>query len=115
MREDFKAIGELNDTNKIRVKFLPFQEFMTDEQKLIIIEKRKDLGLDTMVDTLMRDNPDLSKQQAEEKLKEILKEKIEKNMALFMEQKEEQEDDKDELEEDQEEDKKEEDEKDKKE
>ena len=47
----------------------------TEAEKLANIEKRKSLGLNTMIELLQFDQPDLSEQAAEEKLKRIAEEK----------------------------------------
>lgn len=48
----------------------------SESEKLGNIKLRKDLGINTMLDLIMKDNPDMTSQDAEEKLKEILAEKI---------------------------------------
>ena len=48
---------------------------MTESEKLDVIKKRQDIGLDSLVDSVMRDNPEFTKQQAEDKAIEILKQK----------------------------------------
>lgn len=88
LTDEFKEIGKVAKETKIMVNFLPFQEFMTEEQRLNIIEKRQELGLDTQLDLIKRDNPDMSDTEADEKLQGILKEKLEKASMFMLENKE---------------------------
>lgn len=66
------------------VRFNSSQEFMTEEQKLNIIEKRRNLNLDSELDSLKRDNPDLTQEDAEKKLLEIMEAKLLKQRAILM-------------------------------
>ncbi len=66
------------DAAEISVSFPQANIIQTEKEKLEVIEKRKDLGLNTMIELMMIDNPSLTKEQAAEKLIEITKEKIEK-------------------------------------
>jgi hypothetical protein len=58
---------------------------LSEAEKLANLKARKELGLDTMIDLVMKDNPSFSYEQAEEKLKQILEEKIKMEMALEQE------------------------------
>lgn len=49
---------------------------MSEAEKLANLKARKELGLDSMVDLIMKDNPTMTQEQAEEKLKRILEQKI---------------------------------------
>lgn len=51
------------------------ETIITESERLANIEKRKDLGINTMLELIMRDNPDLTEEQAKEKLADIRKEK----------------------------------------
>lgn len=57
---------------------------LSEAEKLANLKARKELGLDTMIDLVMKDNPSFSYEQAEEKLKQILEEKI--KMAMDSEE-----------------------------
>lgn len=60
---------------------LEFQEagaISTEKEKLESLKLRKDLGINTMVDLIMIDQPALDLKQAEEKLKKIEDEKLER-------------------------------------
>lgn len=81
---EFAALGTIPEEEIPVLKFPPSQEFMTEEQKLNIIEKRRDLGLDTMVDALMKDNPDMNREDAEAKLLEIMEEKLMNQRAFLL-------------------------------
>jgi hypothetical protein len=45
---------------------------LSESEKLANLKVRKELGIDSMVDLIMKDNPGFSVEQAEEKLKRIL-------------------------------------------
>ena len=72
------------DAAEISVSFPQTNIIQTEKEKLEVIEKRKDLGLNTMIELMMLDNPGLTKEQAAEKLVEITKEKIEKMAAAIV-------------------------------
>lgn len=72
--------------NKVQLKFIAADRFMTDKDKLDIIERRRQLGLDSMIDSLIMDNPDLGRTEAEEKLKQLIKEKIDFMRMKMLEQ-----------------------------
>lgn len=80
----FMNIGPFEDSN-VRLKFMNNMPVITEEQKLNEIKLRKELGLNTMLELLMIDNPDLSLEEAEEKLKKIMAEKLSK-MSLISDQ-----------------------------
>jgi hypothetical protein len=65
------------------VKFSETKEYMTEEQKLNVIERRREIGLDTEIDSLMLDNPSLSKKEAEAKVLEIYQNKIMKQRMVL--------------------------------
>jgi hypothetical protein len=54
---------------------------LSEAEKLANLKARKELGIDTMLDLIMKDNPGFSLEQAEEKLKQILAEKIVEELA----------------------------------
>lgn len=55
----------------LKLKFHDAPVVVAESEKLANLKLRKELGLDSMVDLIMKDDPDLTKEQAEEKLKEI--------------------------------------------
>ncbi len=83
LNEKWDNIGLLPDDFDYVLKFPESRRIMTDMDKLAIIEKRRDLKLDTMIDSLRRDNPDLSENEAREKIAEIRLEKMENYFSAF--------------------------------
>jgi len=75
---------ELPETfeKEFAMTFLDAPVIMSEKEKLENLRLRKDLGIDTMVDLIMKDNPQITKEQAEEKLKELLEEKIKTQMQM---------------------------------
>lgn len=69
--------------DNLKVQFLEAQSIMSETEKLNNLSLRKTLGIDTMVDLIMKDNPQLSKEQAEQKLLELVAERT-KYAILFM-------------------------------
>lgn len=78
--QEFASMGKLDENAELAVKFLKPQAYMTEKEKLEVMQLRKDLGIDTMVDTIMRDNSDLTHEEAEQRLLDILEEKIKEDM-----------------------------------
>lgn len=64
------------EDGEFSLKFQTNELFKTDQEKLDIIQKRRELNLDSMIDSLMRDNTDLSREEAEDKLQELFEEKV---------------------------------------
>lgn len=62
----------------VSLKFGDVKLIMTEKEKLDNIQLRKDLGINTMVELLMSDDPSLTESQAEEKLIRIMEEKMER-------------------------------------
>lgn len=58
------------------IKFYDAPVVVSESEKLQNLKLRRELGLDTMLDLIMKDDPSLSKEEAEEKLKELLAEKL---------------------------------------
>lgn len=61
---------------EINTKFLDPKLLQSESEKLDNLSKRKDLGINTMVDLIRIDDPGLSEKDAEAKLEKILKEQI---------------------------------------
>lgn len=76
LEDEFMEVGKLPDDLEVNVKFMHAQPAVSEEQKLNALKLRKELGIGTMVDLIMRDNPDMSEQEAEEKLQKISAEKL---------------------------------------
>jgi len=73
----FAAIGKFPEDLVVSTVFKERQPVVTENEKLNNIKIRKDLGINTMLELIMIDEPQLKLEQAEEKLKKILEEKIE--------------------------------------
>jgi len=67
---------DIPEETKVMVKFKDAQPFMTEKEKLEVIEKRLQLRLDSMLDALKRDNPELTEEEAEEKLRGIMEQNL---------------------------------------
>jgi hypothetical protein len=82
--DDLKQLGMIDPLEKVSLSFPSPKRFMTDKDKLEIIAKRRELNLDSSIDSLMRDNPDLSREDAELKFLKILEDKLQfSNMKLL--------------------------------
>ena len=62
------------------VKFHDAVPIMSESEKLGIMKAREELGIDTMISLLMKDDPTLTEEQAEEKLKKIVVQRIKEKM-----------------------------------
>lgn len=62
------------------VKFNDATPIMTEKEKLEVLKMRKDMGLDTRIGMIMRDDPSLNEEQAEEKLLKLIEQEIEETM-----------------------------------
>jgi hypothetical protein len=86
--EDIYADRELLDEKFVKVKlpddievtpvFESAKPIMSEKESLEVLEKRKALGLDRMIDLIMRDKPELTEEQAKARLDEILNESMER-------------------------------------
>lgn len=72
--EDQQRIEPLKETN-VSTKYFEQKPPTTEKEKLDALKMRKEIGLDTMVGLLKRDNPDLTDEEAKVKAKEIMDEK----------------------------------------
>lgn len=79
--EDLKGIAFTEEQAKdVRLKFLDAPMIMSEKEKLENMKLRKDLGLDSMIDMIMKDNPGITRDEAEEKLRLILEGQIKEAM-----------------------------------
>ena len=85
----------LDEAKTISTNFGSYKPVMGEEERLRILQMRKDMGLDTMLDTIMRDMPDLTEEQAEERLMRILEERASSLTRSIVNDTEEEEDDND--------------------
>lgn len=81
--EEFEEVGKIPEGAEVTVTFNEFKQLLSEKEKLENIKLRKELGINTMLDLLKIDNPELSDKEAEEKLKKILAEKIERANELM--------------------------------
>jgi len=79
---DLMEIKPFEDSN-VKLKFNEVRPPLSEAETLDNIKRRKDLGINTMLDLIKKDNPDLSDEDAEEKLKEILTEKIDRQKQFM--------------------------------
>jgi len=70
-----QAIPFPSDPNVV-VRFADPAPIMSEQERLEVLKLRRDLGLDTMVDLIKRDNPHLTDAEADEHLKALLEEKM---------------------------------------
>ena len=74
--EKFSKIGKLGEDSGLVIKFNRPEVFKTEKEELEILEKRRDLGIDSIIDSIMRDNSDLTREDAIEKYRQVLEEKL---------------------------------------
>lgn len=75
LTQEFMEIGKL-DNPEVIVKFNSPKPMFSEKEKLETIQLRKDLGINEKVDLIMIDNPDMSRQDAEDKIKRIQEERL---------------------------------------
>jgi hypothetical protein len=75
--EKLEELGPIPDDLDYTIKFGAVQQFFSEKEKLEVIEKRLQLEIDDMVDAMILDNPDLSREDAEKILLERSKKKLE--------------------------------------
>lgn len=62
------------------VKFNDANPIVTESEKLANLKLRKELGVDSMISILMKDDPSLDEKQAEEKLMKLVEQRIKEKM-----------------------------------
>lgn len=62
---------KLDPNTVVEISFPPSQPIQSESEHLDVLAKRKDLGLNTLVDLIMKDNPGMTKEDAQKKLEEI--------------------------------------------
>lgn len=76
LSEEASLVKLPKDLSKVQVRFPSPKPIITETEHLAVIEKRKELGLNTMVELIMRDDPSIrTETEAQEKLKKIEEEK----------------------------------------
>lgn len=78
LTDEFMEVGQVNMDEQITIKFNQTKPVITEKEKLEILKVRKELGLNTELDLIKLDNPDLTDEEAESKLLEIKEEKLKK-------------------------------------
>ena len=73
---EFQAIGKIPDGTTVAVKFMPAQGVVSESEKLANLQKRKDLGINTMIDLIKMDNPGMDDKEAQKKLEAIMREAL---------------------------------------
>jgi hypothetical protein len=79
---EFTEIGPFDDSD-VQLTFPKNKAVVTESERLDNLQKRKDLGINTTLDLIMLDNPDMTEEQAKAKLDEINNEKQAK-MEMFL-------------------------------
>lgn len=80
--EDFEEVGKLPEGLSLVTRFNDLKPAMTEAEKLGNIKLRKELGINEMVDLILKDNPDMTEEEAQQKLMRIQAEKMSR-MAAF--------------------------------
>jgi len=75
--KNLQEINPFKDAD-VRLKFNEFRAPISEKEKLEEIKIRKELGINSMAELLMKDNPDLSEDEAKERIKKLTEEKKEK-------------------------------------
>lgn len=73
---------------ELQLRFNDIRPIITEAEKLDNLAKRKDLGINTMIDLMKIDNPEITDKEAEEKLLVIVKEKLERMQSTIIKGKE---------------------------
>ena len=79
---DFAEVGRLPDDLDVKVRFNDIKPVITESEKLNTYKLRKELGLDSQLDLIMKDNPHFTLEDAQKKLMEITQEKL-NNVSIF--------------------------------
>lgn len=69
--------------DELQVSFGDPAPIVSESEHLDNLKKRKELGISTMIDILKMDQPGLTDSQAEEKLKKIMEEKLERAQSMM--------------------------------
>jgi hypothetical protein len=75
---DELASNMLPDKMPVQLAFPKPATVITEKEELEIIQMRLDLGITTMVEAIMRDDPSLDEKSAQDKLKKILEDKMQR-------------------------------------
>lgn len=76
-------VGSMADDSELTIEYNQIKPIVSEREHLEALEKRKNLGINSLVDLIMIDNPSLSEEQAEQRALAIQEEKM-RNQQLFM-------------------------------
>ena len=76
LSNNLMQIGPIDETERYSLQFASAQPFMTEPEKLNILKQRIDIGIDSIADAIMKDNPDLTREEALEIHRRNLEEKL---------------------------------------
>lgn len=76
--EELAALPMPTDFTELQLTFPNVEPITSEKDELDAIKQRKDLSLNTDVELIMRDNPGMTEEQAQEKLDKIKEEKMQK-------------------------------------
>lgn len=69
-----------NFKENFNIRFFDPTPIMSEKEKLDNLQLRKDMGIDSMISLLMKDDPTLDEEQAEEKLKKLVEQRLKEKM-----------------------------------
>lgn len=84
LKDEFQQLGTIDEDMQISLKFAEPVPYMSEKEKLDVIKIRKELGLDTMADSIKKDNPELTEEEVDRKLIDLLEEKVRAGRALLI-------------------------------
>lgn len=76
--------AELPQDFDLRIKFGQPKAIQSEKEMLEVLKMKKDMGIISMIDMIKAEHPDLSDEEAESKLKQILEEKMQQAQAFVM-------------------------------
>ena len=82
LKTELASMGTIDPKAEVGIKFPDAQAYVSEKEKLEIIDLRMNkLGLDTLLESIMRDNSDLTQDQAKEKLRLRIEQKLKESSA----------------------------------
>ena len=72
LNKDFIEIGKLDPTVKITVEYVAPEVMASETERLALIQQRLQIPLDTFVDAIKRDNPELTDEEAQVRKQELM-------------------------------------------
>lgn len=74
--DDFAEVGSLPDDFDVSIKFTEARPPISEAEKLANIKTRSEIGINEKLDLILLDNPDMTREEAQEKLARIAEEKM---------------------------------------